>query len=178
MGMTMRIEYVAALIGVLGALAGTYLGAWVTGRSQRNSLDMAFVRERLRQREAAYVDFLAAIRQFRRFLLTSGNQIQLLFWLPGSAPGIPRIEGDDKYWEALETAVARLRISIDDRTVQDAADNSVHYLYELARAMAKQGPDTIPEEALAAARKADREFEDSARAHLGSRAAVAGPRRS
>jgi hypothetical protein len=41
----------------------------------------------------------------------------------------------------------------------------VYYLYELARAMAKQGPDTIPEEALAAARDADREFEDAARAH-------------
>ena len=174
----MSIEYVAALIGALGALAGTYLGAWATGRSQRYSLDMTFVRERLRQREAAYVDFLAAIRQFRRFLLTSGNQVRLLFWVPGSAPGIPSIEGDDKHWEALETAVARLRISIDDRTVQDAADKSVYHLYELARAMAKQGPDTIPEEALAAARDADREFEDAARAHLASRAALIGPRRS
>lgn len=174
----MSVEYAGALIGALGALAGTYLGAWATGRSQRYSLDMTFVRERLRQREAAYVDFLAAMRQFRRFLLTSGEPVRLLFWVPGSSPGIPAVEGDDKRWEALETAVARLRISIDDRTVQDAEDNSVYHLYELARAMAKQGRDTIPEEALAAARKADREFEGAARAHLASRAALVGPRRS
>jgi hypothetical protein len=41
-------------------------------------------------------------------------------------------------------ALARLRILIDSRAVQDAAKNSVNSLYGLARAMAKQGPATIP----------------------------------
>ena len=92
--------------------------------------------------------------------------MRLLYWVPGSAPGIPSIEGDDKHWEALEMALARLRILIDSQAVQDAAKNSVDSLYELARAMAKQGPATIPEEALEAARKADRKFEDAARDDL------------
>lgn len=154
------------VVGVLGVLAGTFLGAWMTGRAQRKSLNASFHREWIRQRETAYVDFLTAMRQFRRFLLTSGEEVRLLHWIPGTAPGIPSIEGDDKHWEALEMAHARLRILIDSQAVQDAADNSVRSLYALARAMAKQGSDIIPEDELEALRIADRKFENAAKYDL------------
>jgi hypothetical protein len=137
-------------------------------RAQQRQSDMQAWREVRQAREAAYVDLLAAHRQFRRFILTSPDGVRLVDVAEGGPP-TPVIDGADSQWDVLETATARLQIIAAGATpeVRKAAARLRRAMYDLARARAKAGaPGAVPHEAVLMAREAEEDFARAGQADL------------
>ena len=100
---------VTTLVGTVGTLAGVLIGFMLNSRAAQRQSDMQARREVRQARETAYVELLAAHRQFRRFLLTSPGAVRLVDVAEGGPP-TPVVDGAEGQWQALETAAARLQI--------------------------------------------------------------------
>jgi hypothetical protein len=162
------LAVITTLVGTLGTLAGVVLGFWLNSRAaQRQSYTQA--RREVRQaREAVYVEFLAAHRQFRRFILTSPAGVHLVDVAEGGPP-TPVIDGAESQWEVLETAAARLQIVASGATAEarEAAAKVRRAMYDLARARAEAvGPGAVRREPIRAARRAEDDFARAAQADL------------
>jgi hypothetical protein len=67
-----------SIAGVVGALGGVALGAWLSSRSQLRLQREARRQAVLTTKEAAYVEFLATMRRFRRFVLTAKVNVSVV----------------------------------------------------------------------------------------------------
>jgi hypothetical protein len=159
---------ITTLVGTLGTLAGVILGFLLNSRAVQRQIDLQARREVRQAREDAYVELLAAHRQFRRFILTSPSGVQLIDVAQGGPP-TPVIDGAESQWEALETAAARLQIIAGGATaeVQEASAKMRSTMYELARARAAAvAPGAVRREPIRTARKAEDDFARAAQANL------------
>lgn len=159
---------ITTLVGTVGTLTGVVIGFMLNSRAAQRHSDMQAWREVRQAREAAYVDLLAAHRQFRRYILTSPNGVRLVEVAEGGPP-TPVIDGADNQWDALETAAARLQIMAAGATpeVREAAAKLRAAMYDLARARAKAAaPGAVPREPIRVARGAEEDFARAAQADL------------
>lgn len=162
----------STFIGTAGALVGVGLGGWLTGRSQRAVLKESHHQMAIAARESAYSDFLAAHRQFRRFLQTEPVEVRLVPRTSGRS-SVPVIAQAATYWEAVENATARLAIIVGDRIPDEAWRGVVDAFYDIARARASCQPGGVPDEIISSARAAELRFAQAAREELTSSGAIA-----
>src|SRR6266536_3317439 len=113
----------SVVIGSASALGGVVLGSWLSGRIQRQTLDESRRQEARQARQQAYVDFLAAHRQFRRFLYTEPVSVHLVPHADGCGTTTPVVEGAAKHWEAVETGATGCHVTASVRTRQVSGDS-------------------------------------------------------
>jgi phage-related protein len=156
--------------GLLGGLGGVALGAWLSDRSQRRLLRESHRIDVEQRREEAYVAFLAAYRQFRRFLQTEPVGIRLI---PVSGqPDVPVVENSTQQWEVAEGAYARVQILASGTPVDMAARAVGQSILEIARARAVHPPGAVPSEIVDAARNAEFAFAAAAQEDIATRSAM------
>jgi hypothetical protein len=160
------------VFGTVGALAGVVLGAWLTGRSQRALLKESHRQAAITARETAYSEFLAAYRQFRRFVQTEPVKVQLVHRRSGRQ-SIPVIAQAGIHWEAVENATAKLEILAGDRMSHEVWRTVIDRFYDVARARASCEPGEVPDEIVASARAAETQFAHAARQDLMKSGALA-----
>ncbi len=156
----------SVVIGSASALGGVVLGSWLSGRIQRQTLDKSRRQEARQAREQAYVDFLAAHRQFRRFLYTEPVSVHLVPHADGCGTTTPVVEGAAKHWEAVETANARVQIVAGSSAVDAAALAVIRGLYDVARARVNCEPGALPWDVVRSAREAENDFARAAQQDL------------
>ena len=159
---------ITTLVGTVGTLAGVVIGFLLNSRAAQRHSDMQARREVRQARETAYVELLAAHRQFRRFLLTSPGGVRLVD-VAGGGPPTPVMDGAEGQWQALETAAARLQIIAVGAApeVREAAAKMRATMYDLARARARAvAPGAVPREPIRVARGAEDDFARAAQADL------------
>jgi len=162
------LAVIAALAGTIGTLAGVLLGFLLNSRAAQRQSNIQARREVQLAREVAYVEFLAAHRQFRRFILTSPGGVRLVEVAEGGPP-TPVIDSAESQWQALETAAARLQIIAVGAApgVLEAAAKLRAAMYDLARARAKvTAPGAVGREPIRAARGAEDDFARAAKSDL------------
>ena len=143
------------LIGVLGTLGGVGLGAWLTGRQQRELLRENHRHLVVQERAAAYIEFLASYRQFRRFIQTEST-VGVKGGL--SASSVPVIEGADSYWNMAEQARVQMELLTIDSRIREAGYKVMNAFQSVALARTQYAADDIPSEIIDAARGAEHEF--------------------
>lgn len=159
---------VGLLVSVAGTLGGVTLGSLLTGRSQRALLRENRHQESVRSREQAYVEFLAAYRSFRSFLMTEPVKVQVVHRPDGGE--IPVIEGSAKLWESVANARARVHVlSGVDSPVYMAAERVKVALDLVAKARERYGPGEIPTDTLDVLRQAELDFAMAARLDITGR---------
>jgi hypothetical protein len=129
------------------------LGSWLSGRSQANLQRQAQLRSDADAKREAYVEFLAALRRFRRFLLTAPVKVSLRETADSSGSPVAIVEGADAHWDTVEHAISRLWIVTGYETATGkAADKVIDAFYEVARQRAAHGPEGVPAEVIEASR--------------------------
>lgn len=157
-----------AVTGVVAALGGVLLGAWLSGRSQLRLQREAQRQATLAAKESAYVEFLATMRRFRRFVLTAPIDVTLVDSSQSPRGPIPIIAGSDAHWDAVEGAISRLWIVTEvDGPVGDLAARVVDALYDIARERAIKERGAVPATVVDVSRTVEREFAREARRDLG-----------
>jgi hypothetical protein len=151
-------------VGVVGTLTGVILGSLLSARTQIRVQTQALRQSELAARRDAYVEYLATLRRFRRFVLHCPPENISLVEGSGSPRGaIPIIKGADDYWDAVENARSRLWIVAGhDSDVRRASDTVMDSLYEVARAQAAYDTGATPATVIDMSRKAERDFADAA----------------
>jgi len=162
---SMSMQDLSAIAGTLGALVGVVLGGWLTARSQRTLLKESQRQSGLQARESAYADFLVAYRRFRRFLMTERAEVRLVE-RPEGEKAAPLIDGAGNYWEAVDTARARLELLAGDRIPSDTWWKVHRSFMAIARVRATCGPGEVPDELVNAAHTAETQFIQAAREDL------------
>lgn len=155
----------SVVAGTVGALVGVVLGGWLTARSQRTLLKESHRQSGLQARESAYSEFLVAYRSFRRFLMTESAEVRLVE-RPGGKKAAPLIDGAGNYWEAVDSARARLELLAGDRIPSDALWDVHRSFMAIARFRATCGPGEVPDELIHAAAVAETQFIQAARDDL------------
>lgn len=157
-----------SIAAVVGALVGVAMGAWLSSRSQRRLQREARRQAVLATKEAAYVEFLATMRRFRRFVLTAKVNVSVVDEARSPRGPIPIIDGSDAHWDAVESAISRLWIVADvDGTVGRAAAQVMDAFYVVARERAASGPGAVAASVIDVSRTAEREFARIAHRDLG-----------
>jgi hypothetical protein len=119
-------------------------------------------------KEAAFVEFLATMRRFRRFLLTAEVRVTVVHGAESPRGPIPIIENSDAHWDSVETALSRLRILEDvDGSVGQAAQRVIDAFYIVARERAANRPGAVSASVIEVSIAAEREFVRAARSDLG-----------
>jgi hypothetical protein len=153
-------------IGAAVALGGVGLGAWLTGRLQRDLLKQTHRREDRRAREDAYVAVLVAFRTFRVFLTAEAPIVRLGAVSP-SGKRVPLIEGGTAYLDAVQEALARLQVlEGDDTPVVRAAVQLERSFLDLAIARANHPPGDMSDPELLAVRAAESAYARTAHQQL------------
>ena len=155
---------VSVAVGVAATLLGVVLGSLLGARSQRQLLRDTHAKSDRAARETAYVEYLSACRQFRRYILTEAVDIRLVV-RPGQLT-VPVIPGSHTYDEAIESARARLDILAGHRPVWAAGEDVARYLNAIAQARAVHPPGGVPDDIVLRAREAERTFAKVAREDL------------
>jgi hypothetical protein len=136
-----------------------------TARSQRTLLKESERQSGIQARESAYSDFLVAYRRFRRFLMTEPAEVRLVE-RPEGEKAAPLIDGAGNYWEAVDTARARLELLAGDRIPSDTWWKVHRSFMAIARVRATCGPGEVPDELVHAAHTAETQFIQAAREDL------------
>ena len=85
------IALLASLLSAMLSLAGVYLGAHLTARTQRRLADQTRILDDKRRRELAYADLLAAYRRYRVFVSTEALAVELVGGTPVGG-GVPIVQ--------------------------------------------------------------------------------------
>ena len=139
------------------ALLGVLLGALLSDRSQRRSLTHADRMAERRAREDAYIGYLSAYRQFRRFVQQESADVEIKEFGDGSL-GVPVIGGGSDYWTRVEDALARLELLKPSAQVHEAAEAIRSAFWDFARARAALGHSRLPTDDLVTLRQAEQDF--------------------
>ncbi len=150
----------SVIVGTAGAHGGVALGSWITALSQRRLAREAHRRTLVQARELAYVEYLAAFRRFRRFLLAEPVKVQIVERAGGRKT--PVIEKSSKNWETVEVATARIKIVAAGRPVLKFAGDMRIAFYAIAEARATFEAGAVPDELVRAANDADAAFAQAA----------------
>ena len=142
------------------------VGGWLAARSQF-SLQREVALDQSRQaRRLAYVEFLTAFRQFRRFLQTEDVRVRLIPDVDRPGKTVPVVEGARQQWETFERARSGLLIATTGQVVHEAAEALLHQLFDLMRARATYPAGGIPHAIIREARDAEDRFAGAAHADL------------
>ncbi len=155
------------IVATAGTLVGVGLGSWLSGRSQREAARESQREADVERREAAYVEFMAAYRVFRRFVIAGTTSVTLS--LQDGVKPYPVIEGSEAYWERVEAARARLDLLAGDTPLSKAGRDLADAFYDVARARAEHPAGAVPRPIVRAVRAAEREFARIAREDLAGR---------
>ena len=147
---------ISVAIGVTGTLLGVVLGSVLGAWSQRRLLKETHARSDRADRLAAYVEFLTAFRQFRKYILTEDVKIQLK--ARTGQMTVPVIPGSHSYDEAIEAARSRLEILAGDRPVWTAGKEVASSLNAIAQARAHFPVGEVPDDIVLSARDIERKF--------------------
>jgi hypothetical protein len=154
----------ASVLAALAALGGVGLGAWLSSRQQQAMLRAADDRATRQARERAYINFLAAYRQFRRFLLANPGNVTLL---PGpEGQQVAKIADSAEYWRAVDEAFANIELLAGPGAIRQEAKSVGKALWKLAESCAQHPPGQIPNEDVDRCREAERRFAEAARREL------------
>jgi len=152
--------------GLVGALGGVALGGWLSDRSQRRLLRESRELEGLKTLQEAYVAFLAAYRQFRRFLITQPVDVRVM---TVDGEDVAVIEGASERWEAADSAYARVQLLVGGSEVDAAARTVGRAVRRVAVARGAYGPGQVPGDLLRLCTTAEAAFAEAARADLARR---------
>ena len=156
-----------AVLGVVGTLFGVGLGSWLSAKTQRQQQDRLLREAVLEAKREAYIEYLATMRRFRRFILHRRPDQVRLADSGGPRGLIPFIEGDESYWDAVEDARSRLWIMAGyNSEVRTASDKIMDALYAVAREKGQASDGPVPVTVIDESRMAERDFVDAVRRDL------------
>ena len=159
------MEFILTLVGSVSALVGVALGGILTARAQRRSQESQMSFALRGERRDALVQFLASIRQFRRFLMYSDVEFEIVEPTKFSK-GTVLVEGRAKYDAALDEAYTRLLIVVGTSSLIEEASRLTVRINEFIRLRAEHGIGNVPNEIIRDFRAAELEFAETARAEL------------
>jgi hypothetical protein len=155
---------VSSVLAQMGTLGGVGLGAWLSGRFQRNLIRLNRRDELRREMRLTCARSLAAQRQFRRYLQTS-DAVTVAKVPVVERPDKPTslARGTERQAEIYEQALADFEVLVDDQAVLDAHATMRASLFEVVRARADYPPGGVPESVVNAAADAERAFAQQVR---------------
>jgi hypothetical protein len=163
------VDLLPALSGPFIALAGVWLGSWLSSRGQERIRERE---DRQRYREAARAacgEYLTAARQFDQYVKLPSTRIAAIPHPTGTHP-IPLMdERGEPYQHALEAASAGLLFVAVSPDVVERAGQLRLALMRLAAARVDRPAGTIPDEPVLEVLVAEQAFVDAARRDLGLR---------
>jgi hypothetical protein len=133
-----------AWLSPLVALLGVLLGGFLSARSQTRTWKLEETRRWRESRLAAHSDFVAAVREFRTYVLRPDVRIGAVALADGVriAPSLEG-EGTTKY-QMVEAMLARVKMIVRDQATLDAALLHLRVARRFAAARAVYGLDKIP----------------------------------
>lgn len=160
------MQALGAILSPIFALAGVVLGGLITSRIQRKNQETAQRLAVAQERQNACIDFLAAIRQYRRFLMYSDTKIEDVE--PTSeSKGTIIVEGAAEYVVRVDGALARIQILARSGKIASAAEELSSLLTKFRRLRARHGKGMIPNEEVKKLQDAERDFAALVREELG-----------
>jgi hypothetical protein len=152
----------AVIVGTVGTLVGVALGSWITAASQRGLAREANRRDATRARESSYVEYLAAFRNFRRFVQAEATTVRIVERPEDPGRRTPVIADSIRHWEAVENAKARMYIVAAGKPVLASMKKVEDAFYDIAEARAEYGVGAIPDSIVTSARAAETAFSRAA----------------
>ena len=158
----------ALIVGPIVALAGVWLGGWITSRGQERLRDREERRHERDELRVACRAYLAAARQFDQYLKDPRTVIDTVA-NPGAPHPIPIFDARaEPYNQTLEACSASLLFAAASVETINQATRLRTALVRLAVARAEHpGPGRIPNEPVLAVLAAERDFMNAARRDLG-----------
>jgi hypothetical protein len=154
----MDVGVVVGIVGTLGTLGGVALGGRLADRSQRRLFLEAQATERHKIRRSACIDYLAAHRRFRRFLLTEAITVDLVAVEDRPEQPTALAYGVGLQWDAYERAAATIDILVDDNDLYAAMSQMRRTLWTIMRARATYAAGAVPVSIVDPARAAEDGF--------------------
>lgn len=141
------MDSVTAYISPAAALLGVLLGGLLTTRTQATIHRQTIAAQTLKQKQDAAVEFLAAIRAFRRFAMYSPADFDEVAKTETSK-GVVTFEGRAEYDVRMDTAAARLMIVIHSDKMNALASEMRSTLNSFLRSRAQLGKGNVPNEVI------------------------------
>ncbi len=142
-----------ALAAIVGAIVGGATTVWAQARIQRRTFEIEVTRDK----QAACIEFLTAIRSFRRFVMYTTQAFEVVA-PDDKSKGAVVIEGRSAYDQRLDEALSRLMIVVPSEPVIRAAFGRSHDLNEFLRERATAGRGRVPNERIHELLRREREF--------------------
>jgi hypothetical protein len=151
------------IIGPVFAILGVLVGGAITSRTQRRNQEIVYLTAVERERQDACVQFLTAVRQYRRFLMYSAPTIEEV--PPSEASkGTVIVSGGTEYYANLDEAFSRLLIIVRSDVIIAEANVMNTLLNNFVRLCARHGKGMVPNEHVREFRAAERSFASLVRA--------------
>jgi len=156
---------VAIAVATAGALVGALIGGGATYLAQTQGLRHINRREEFKEQRDAAAQFLAAIRDFRRYVMVSYMQLQVIS-RTSTSRGAVIVPGRQSYDQRLNNAVARLPVATDDPGLLSATEELRVGLNEFVEKRAQYGLGQIPDDIVKELVDSEKAFAALVRDHL------------
>jgi hypothetical protein len=159
------VQLLEATLTALAAIIGVVVGGVISSRSQRSGIDASARIAARRDKQEACVQYLAAVRRYRRYVMYTDVSMAIVDATTESK-GTVIFAGGSDLQAALSDAYARLLILVDSERVHEAARTMASLNNRFVRLRAQVGKGMVPNEILNACRSAETTFADISRSEL------------
>ncbi|TCJ96411.1 hypothetical protein [Nocardia alba] len=146
-----------AVLGPTAAIVGVLVGGLITSRAHTRAHALSIADKRLTERRDACIDFLAAVRTFRRYVMYSEPQVR------GVGPtadekGSVGVEGRAEHDARIDAALSRVMVVAGSEVIVTAAMKLARDTSDFVTARADQGREKIPDAEVERLRSAEQNF--------------------
>jgi len=159
------VQVLGTVIGAAAASLGAIIGGYITFRAQIQIQKRGHEVEILRDKQQACIEFLTATRAFRRFVMYTTGEFQVVE-ATESSKGVVILEGRGEYDQRLDEALSRLMIVVHSEPVIKAAIGRASDLNEFIRERATLGRGRVPSSLVHEMRRKERNFASLAIAEI------------
>lgn len=144
-------------LGAVAAIVGAVIGGSITAWAQRRIQSRSFDVEVTRDKQAACIEFLTAVRTFRRFAMYTTGTFEVVD-ANETSKGAVVVEGRTEYDQRLDEALSRLMIVVHSEPLIKAAIGRASDLNEFLRERATLGRGRVSSSRIHELRNKERNF--------------------
>ncbi|WP_280247610.1 hypothetical protein [Nocardia abscessus] len=160
------MQILMAVLSPVSAIVGVMIGGFITSRIQAQTHARAVADKRLTDRRDACAEFLGAVRTFRRYIMYSDLQFQIVS-ATAEAKGAVLAEGRAEHDARVDATLSRVMIVAGSDTIVQAAFELAKDLNDFIRLRAEHGRGRIPNSDVARLRAAEQDFAKKVVSELG-----------
>jgi hypothetical protein len=151
------VQVFLAVLSPTAAIIGVLIGGLITSRVQTRTHALSIADKRLTERRDACIEFLAAVRTFRRYVMYSELQFEVV-GPTADAKGSVSAEGRAEHDARIDEALSRVMVVAGSDVIVTAAMNLARDTNDFVTLRARHGRGKIPNTEVERLRSAEQNF--------------------